>query len=258
MRLAVFADIHGNAIALEAALADFEAAGGADKVWVLGDLAVLGTRPREVIRRLQALAEQRGKDNVQIIGGNTDRYLVHGKRPEMPAARDADAFRARVARWWEFDRMIHWTLEQLEWPDYEFLTQIIGRELSLHVPGYGHIIGFHAVPGDDEPISLLPTSPDEEAADALLDREGRLALAGHTHHRMDRTVGLWRVVNPGSVGLSFTHSGQAEWALLTFDQSDVVVDLRSVPYDLEAAIQEAHAIHPAPALAEARLRGQYP
>jgi len=258
MRLAVFADIHGNEIALEAALADFEAAGGADKLWVLGDLAALGARPRAVIRRLQALAEALGKDNVQIIGGNTDRYLVHGKRPEAPAARDADAFRARVARWREFDRMIHWTLEQLEWPDYEFLAQIIGCELSLHVPGYGHIIGFHAVPGDDEPISLMPNSPDEEAADALLDREGRLALAGHTHHRMDRTVGAWRVVNPGSVGFSFTQSGQAEWALLTFDQGEAMVDLRCVPYDLEAAIQQAHAIHPTPALVESRLRAQYP
>ena len=42
MRIAVFADIHGNLPALNAVLADMAAAGDFDLVWCLGDLAALG------------------------------------------------------------------------------------------------------------------------------------------------------------------------------------------------------------------------
>lgn len=61
MRLAALADIHGNLVALEAALADLEALGGADRTWVLGDLANYGPRPVECIQRIQGL------HNVEVI-----------------------------------------------------------------------------------------------------------------------------------------------------------------------------------------------
>ena len=76
--------------------------------------------------------------------------------------------------------------------------------------------------------SLRPDSPDEEAADALLDRGGRLALCGHTHLAMDRQVDAWRVINPGSVGLSVGNPGLAEWALLEWRDGALTVDLRRV------------------------------
>lgn len=42
MRVAVMADIHGNAIALDAVLQDVERRGGVDAYWVLGDMVALG------------------------------------------------------------------------------------------------------------------------------------------------------------------------------------------------------------------------
>ena len=103
--------------------------------------------------------------------------------------------------------------------------------------GFGRVIGFHAIPGDDEAGALRPDSADEEAADALLDRGGRLALCGHTHLAMDRIVDGWRVINPGSVGLSFGNPGVAEWALLEWRDGALRVDLRRVPYDVAAALR---------------------
>ncbi|MCS6834797.1 MAG: metallophosphoesterase [Anaerolineae bacterium] len=240
MRLAVFGDIHGNETAFEAMLSDLHSVGDVDKLWVLGDLAAFGPRPGACIARLRALIEMHGKDKCQVIGGNTDRYLVRGQRPNTPPAQDADGLARRVASFRERDDALNWGLAQLSYDDYAFLAEIVGRELSLDVPNHGVVIGFHAIPGDDEPTSLRPDSPDEEAADALLDRQGRLALCGHTHLAMDRQVRSWRVVNPGSVGLSFGKPGLAEWALLTFSEDGALsVDLRAVPYDVEAAI--AHA-----------------
>jgi predicted phosphodiesterase len=55
MRVAVFSDIHGNTIALDAVLADITARGGADAYWVLGDLVAIGAQPVQTLERLAAV-----------------------------------------------------------------------------------------------------------------------------------------------------------------------------------------------------------
>ena len=88
---------------------------------------------------------------------------------------------------------------------------------------------------------LRPDTPEEEAADTLLDRQGRMGIGGHTHVQMDRKVGHWRVINVGSVGLSIDMPGRAQWGLFTFEDGDVMVDLRAAPYDVDAAIDDLEA-----------------
>lgn len=256
MRLAVFSDIHGNLQAFEAVLADFTTLGGADAIWVLGDLAAMGGRPAECIRKVQGLAEQFGldKEKVRVIGGNTERYLVNGTRPRYPSAKDADGLQKLVAQWKEFNDILLWNVGQLSFEDYEFLKKIRGAETSLEVPGYGWVAGYHGAPGDDEKF-LLPDTPDEELMDAMLDREGRLGIGGHTHKQMDRDLKLWRVVNVGSVGLCWDVKGVAQWGYFTFDDGQVSVDLRSVPYDVDAMIDDLRAVgYPAPEWAIKRLK----
>lgn len=236
MRLAVISDIHGNLHALEAVLADLKEAGEVDLIWCLGDLAAFGTHPAECVARIRGLQAEHGDKKVKVIGGNTDRYMVTGKRPEVPAAKDEDDFRKRSSSYQRRDDLLNWGVSRFSWEDYEFMAKIIGRELHTRVDGYGDVIGYHAIPGDDEPMALRPDTPDEQAADALLDRAGKLAIGGHTHLVMDRTVANWRVINPGSVGLSFTDIRYAEWALITFEGDQAQVDFRAIPYDLNAVL----------------------
>ncbi|MDQ7025708.1 MAG: metallophosphoesterase [Anaerolineae bacterium] len=248
MRLALISDIHGNFIAFEAMLHDLQAVGEVDLIWCLGDLALGATRPAECMAKLHELQEQYGKDKFKVIGGNTDRYIVTNKRPHVPAAKDAEAFVKIKARHHEFDDIVNWTRDKLSWEDYDFLAKTLGRELRKNVAGYGTVIGYHAIPGDDEPVSLGRDSPEEEALDALLDRSGRLAIGGHTHLVMDRILGKWRAINPGSVGLSFTDINKAEWALITFEGETATVDFRTVPYDVSAMMADMAAVdypHPA-------------
>ena len=75
MRIALLSDIHGNEVALRAVLEDIEAQGGVDAYWVLGDLVALGPKPVEVLEQLSSL------QNLQVIRGNTDRYVTTGARP---------------------------------------------------------------------------------------------------------------------------------------------------------------------------------
>jgi predicted phosphodiesterase len=241
MRLAVLADIHGNLLALEAVLADIQASGEVDVTWCLGDIAAFGPRPAECIRRLRALAEVDEGKKFKVIGGNTDRYLVTGERPRREPAKDAEAFKKMATYVESLDANIHWGVSHLTFEDYEYLAKILGHELSKDVKGYGTVIGYHAIPGDDEP-ALTPETPAEEATDALLDREGRLGIGGHIHRQFDRDLGAWRVVNVGSVGVSEANPGFAEWGLFTFEDDAVTIDLRRVPYDVNALIADFYAV----------------
>lgn len=235
MRLAVLSDIHGNALALETVLADLHAQGGADRIWILGDLASTLPRPVETMQLIRQLrADQPAA--VEIIGGNVDRYTVLGERRRLPPANADDwAKLPEVTQAREDD--INFTARRLAWEDAELILKAIGHELTLHVPGYGWIIGFHGAPGRDE-ANLRPDTPGHEILDALHDSEGRLAFGGHTHQAMDRDLGLWRVVNVGSVGLPLDGDPRPGYALATFENGQVNIEIRRLEYDLEAVCQD--------------------
>jgi predicted phosphodiesterase len=241
MRLAVLSDIHGNLAALEAVLADIQSSGEVDVTWCLGDIAAFGPRPAECIRRLKALAEADEGKKFKVIGGNTDRYFVTGERPRQTPAKDAESFQKMLPEWQTFNAGIQWGLEHFAYEDYEFLAKVLGHELSKDIKGYGAVIGYHAIPGDDE-ARLTPETSEEEACDALLDREGRLGIGGHIHRQFDRNLGSWRIVNVGSVGMSLDKPGFAQWGLFTFENGTVSVDLRNVPYDVDALIADFYAV----------------
>jgi predicted phosphodiesterase len=254
MRLAAFSDIHGNLIALQAVLADMATVPDIDVSWCLGDLAAFGPRPLECVGLVKAMSEQDEGKKCRVIGGNTDRYLVGGERMRMPSAQDEAEFRKLPVELQTRDTVINWTLAQLDFDAYQFLRSIVRREVSTDVDGFGTIIGYHAIPGDDEAFLTAQTT-DELAADYLLDREGLLAIGGHIHRQFDRQVGSWRIINIGSVGMSVDQPGFAQYAIITFDGDRVDIDLRAIPYDTEAAIADLHAAgHPNPDWLISKLR----
>lgn len=237
MRLAIFGDIYGNLPALRAAFDDIDRCGDFDQIWCLGDLAALGGEARECIQTIRQRRESWGEDRFKLIGGNTDRYLVTGERIRMPPPKEAADYAAHRQAILQMSAIYAWNMGQLGWDEFALLRESLGRELTLDVAGYGRVIGVHAIPGDDESSALRPDSPAEEAADALLDRAGRLALCGHSHQAFDRALPGWRVINPGSVGMSASNPGAAEWALLEWRDGELQVDLRRAAYDMEAALR---------------------
>src|SRR5262245_1952604 len=102
MRLAVLSDIHGNPIALDAVLADVEAAGGVDACWVLGDFSAIGHDPVTPLERVSRLPGAR------FVRGNTDDYLVTGQRPP-PSAEEAARVPSLIPRFGEVMAGFAWT-----------------------------------------------------------------------------------------------------------------------------------------------------
>lgn len=148
MRLAVFSDIHGNLTALEAALADLQASGGADHIWFLGDYSALGARPAEVIDRVREMIaavddDEAKKHTIRAISGNTDRYIVTGERPPGKAVEDADALGRMRMTMAIRDTSINWATEQIDFDRYQWLAKL-GGETRMHVDGYGYVLGYHA------------------------------------------------------------------------------------------------------------------
>jgi predicted phosphodiesterase len=249
-RLAVLSDVHGNLRALEAVLADVQAQGAPDAYWVLGDVVAFCPWPAETLARLRALP------NVAFLQGNTDRYLVTGRRPAAPV-QSLDDWAQMPTTLAERDSNFRWTVERISYSDYGFLRDLPSR-LEMEVPGYGHIVAVHATPNDDE-ACIFPDTPDDEVRPHLASLETRLLLYGHTHRPVDRVVDSVRLVNDGSVGLPLDGDPRSAYALLDFEDGQCSITIRRVTYDREAVIAELERIeHPARAwvgriLREARV-----
>jgi predicted phosphodiesterase len=236
-RLAVLSDVHGNLLALEAVLADVQAQGTPDALWVLGDLAAFCPWPSETLERLRSLP------NAAFLQGNTDRYLVTGRRPAF-AVSTPDEWAAMPDRLAERDANFHWTVERLSYADYEFLRDLPTR-VEMDVPDYGRVVAVHANAKDDE-TALLPDASDERVYAYFSDLDARLVLYGHTHRPVDRTFGDFRLINDGSVGLPLDGDPRPAYALLDFGDGQCQLTLRRVSYDREAVIAELERVsHPA-------------
>jgi predicted phosphodiesterase len=148
VRVAALYDIHGNLPALEAVLAEVEAA-APDLVVVGGDV-VAGPLPAETLERLVAVG-----DRVRWVMGNADRKVVEaydrGGRPEDP--EDA------------IDRLDAWVARHLTRTQRDRLAAFEPL-VRAEVDGLGPVLFCHGSPRSDEEI-ITAVSPEERLAPML-------------------------------------------------------------------------------------------
>src|SRR5215469_16041598 len=215
MRIAVLADIHGNLPALDAVLADVDAA-GADAIVLNGDMAT-GPMPAQTLERLAGLGER-----AVWVRGNCER--------ELAAAWDGTlgpdlAEQARVPA--------EYCAAQLG-RAHRGLLDGLPLTVTLEVTGLGLVRFCHATTASDTDIVLVD-SPVAAYRTGFADVTEPTVLLGHTHMPFDRLADRRRYVNPGSVGMPYGTAG-AHWALLGPD-----VTLRCTGYDAQAAVQAMRA-----------------
>ena len=234
MRVAVLADIHGNLLALNAVLTDLAAAGGADRFWVLGDLASFGPQPEGTLARLTSLPQ------AHIISGNTDRYLVTNARPSGPLPRNAADWDRLPAVLLEREENFRWTVAQLGYEWFTFLRDL-PAQLRFNVPAYGSVLAVHGSPRSDEE-NIKPETTDAEIKTMLAGTVAQLVVCGHTHFPLDRQVSRCRIINPGSVGMpSRDGDDRAAYALLAFAQGQCTATQCRVADDVDAVIAQVRA-----------------
>ena len=239
MRIALLADIHGNAIALEAVLADITRQGGAYAYWILGDLVAIGPDPVGVIQRITTLPRLR------VIRGNTDRYVAFGDRPgpgidEVRANAELFTPLIQVANTFAWTQGMVTAAGLLSW------LRELPLELRVTLPDGTDLLCVHASPGTDDGTGISPESSGDEI-EALFDGcDAGLVCVGHTHLPMDRQWKQIRLVNPGAVSLSRTPDLFACYAFLDATKDGFLVQHRRVDYDRQRVIHQLNVLaHPA-------------
>jgi diadenosine tetraphosphatase ApaH/serine/threonine PP2A family protein phosphatase len=223
--LALLYDVHGNAAALDAVLADARAQ-GADR-WLLGgDYCLFGPEPEAALERLRALSP------ALWLRGNGERWCAH------PDDLGGD---------------VHPIVPDAIAACREALGAAAVEELGdLPEQGLHEETRFvHASPVSDVRSFLPQPEPDE--AELLAGVEEPRLVFGHTHlpfRRISMTRGI-ELVNPGSVGLPFDRDPRAAYALVHADRR---VEHRRVPYDHGAAAARMRERWPGAAWAETVAR----
>ncbi len=205
-RVAVLSDVHGNAEALSAVLAELGDEG--DLVVFGGDLT-WGPLPEET---LALVAELRVP--ARFVRGNAERALLE------PSAEPTERER--------------WLAERHSADALSFIASF-EEQLSVDVDGLGAVLFCHGSPRSDEEL-VTPETPEERMRALSTDVSERVLVTAHTHLQFDRRVAGIRSVNPGSVGMPYEGRVGAYWALLGPD-----VELRRTDYSLERAVERYRA-----------------
>jgi predicted phosphodiesterase len=251
MRIAIFSDIHGNSIALDAVLADMEQQGGVDGYWVLGDLTALGHDPVGVLERLAALP------HASFIRGNADRYVITGDRPP-PSLPDAAANPDLLPVLVEVAGSFAWTQGMVTAGGWFDWLAALPAEMRVTLPDGTPLLGIHATLTADDDAGLNPQRTDEELKALFADCPAGLICAGHTHLPLDRQVDSRRIINVGSVSNPLPPDLRACYTLLEVDAASYRLTHHRVEYDREAAITALQRLnHPGAGYITRHLRGQW-
>src|SRR5215211_323616 len=164
-------------------------------------------------------------DRAVFVRGNGDRWVVDVfDAPGSMREEDEHPGRPWVA----------WTAGAIDRHDRDLLASF-GERAVLDVDGLGPTLFCHGSPRDDEEL-LTALTPERRWRPALEGVAEAVVVCGRTHAQFDRQLGPWRVVNAGSVGLSYEGRGGAYWLLLGPD-----VEQRRTDYDVDRAIAAMRA-----------------
>ena len=205
-RVAVLADVHGNATALEAVLAEVVEE-GAELVVSCGDLT-WGPQPLETLALLEALPLP-----VLHVRGNADRSVV-----ELVDGREGERTPREA-----------WMAEQHGQRGRDALAGF-APTVAVDVAGLGAVLCSHGSPRSDEECVTVRT-PEERLREALDGVDADLVATAHTHVQYDRRVLGRRLFNPGSVGMPYEGRRGAYWALLGPE-----LELRRTAYVVDRAV----------------------
>lgn len=217
MKLAFISDIHGNANALDAVLADIKER-NIDKVYVLGDLCYRGPEPQRSLDLVRSL-------NTSVIKGNADEWVVRGvNQGEVPDQAIEMMNKER-----------DWICSQLTEESVDYLRNL-PTELEIEQNGI-KIHAFHATPESLFEV-VLPIENDETLTTKMMTKEADLYIYAHIHRPYIRYIDGKCIMNIGSVGLPFDGVKKASYAMVDIQEGSFQTSIVRVGYDINQTIDQ--------------------
>ena len=228
--IGVLADIHGNALALEAVIAD-AATIGVQQWIVLGDVVAMGPNPSEVVERLHHL------NPIVSIRGNTDRYVMQGSQPK-PSLTEVMADPSRMSELVSAAESFAWTRGYLAATDTIGLLDHYVPSARFTLPDGTRVLALHASLRSDEGRGISPDVTEPEMAHLIPNPDADLVIGGHTHRRADTMFGRVRYLNPGSVSNSPARGNAALYSVIHAEPLSHRVEYRTVGYDASSVVAQ--------------------
>lgn len=221
MKIGVFADVHNNAVALDAVLRTLEDE-GCEVLACAGDIIGIGPWPEETVQRLMRIP------NLIAVRGNHERYLLEGMPATYPNDEGMDEAEMAYHRW-EHSR--------LSAASVAFLRALPDRaDLEAHDR---RIAVMHYGMDRDRRLGPFTPHPDEDDLRRLFPDAQDAVLYGHDHARSIRRSGKTWFVNCGALGCPGAQRNIARAAVLDI-APDGRMDVRSIdiPYDVARVLDE--------------------
>ena len=223
MRVALFSDIHGNRIALDAVIEDARSF-GVDAFCAVGDLAAIGPEPVSVLERIAAL------EGLTVVRGNTDRYIVTGEGP-FPTLDEAQADPALIDLHARVKASFAWTRGFVTGAGWFDWLRDLPVEATIQLEDGTRLLAVHASPGRDEGEGVHPGRSDAELDELFEGCTAGVVCVGHTHEPVLREIGGIVVVNLGCVSNPVAPDLRASYAIIDSSKRGTRVHHRRVPYD---------------------------
>ena len=223
MRLAVLGDIHCNHYAFKACY-DWILAHDIDGVVFLGDYVADYPCPQKT---MQMLYELKAAYPTWFVLGNREEFLLEQWDIEQK-------FGKSQLIWKPTQGTLRYTYEHLLPEDFTFFSTM-PPALDIHIEGYPRFSISHG----DLHKCRANVKPDTEIMEQLLsEMKGQLHFCAHTHISFIYEKNGKTVINPGSVGRSFTDYSKAEMAVMESDGGQWQETLLSLDYDVQSEIEE--------------------
>ncbi|EJQ80668.1 metallophosphoesterase family protein [Bacillus toyonensis] len=227
-KIAVLADVHGNATALKAVIEDSLKKGVTD-YWFLGDLIMPGPGSNDLFEMLDSV-----NVDTYVQGNWEDSFLdVLNKNIDIDNATDIYV-----------SRLVQYQCENL---DKNYINHI--KNLPLHITKQVNDLSIsisHNLQNKNYGGDLWPTN-NQEQFDRLFDCDYDIAIYAHTHHQLLRySSNDQLIINPGTVGQPFykwnklNSDLRAQYAILEIDEAGITdVRFKKVFYDVEKEYKNA-------------------
>ena len=226
-KIAILSDIHGNASALEAVIADARKL-EATEYWLLGDIFLPGPGANDLVALLQDLPI------TVAVRGNWDDSVLEALDGEYGLGHPQEI---------QLMRMTQFLMERMDPATIVWLRSLPLME-KKEVDGLRFSIS-HNLPDKNYGGDLLVEN-DTDKFDQLLDEETDVAVYGHVHKQLLRYGSQGQqIINPGTIGMPYFNweklkNHRAQYAVIEVEDGELVnIQFRKVAYDYEAELELA-------------------